>query len=280
MKNKSIRTYFHVLRESTISYFKEGAHFHAATISYYTLFSTIPLLYLIVVSFGKLFGEEFCIKAISDLIRNNVGLTNIDVFTGYIKSIHEQSRSWILNLVMVGALLYSCSAFMVSLKHSINEFFDVEHTKEERNVFLDLIKFRFLSLSYLALMALVIFLLYFLQLFVFSFVSSWFSSSNFGFIIIQQGFSLLLNYIIILFIFKFLQDGKVTWRLASTGAWLTSILLLLSQLLIKWYLQRYFFLGKGDIIGSVFILMAWVFYSAQVIFFGAKFTYIYGKNSR
>ena len=278
MKNKSIRTYFNVLRESTFSYFKEGAHFHAATISYYTLFSTIPLLYLIVVSFGKLFGEEFCIKAISDLIRNNVGLTNIDVFTGYIKSIHEQSRSWILNLVMVGALLYSCSAFMVSLKHSINDFFDVEHEKNNRNIFLDIIKFRFLSLSYLALLALVIFLLYFLQLFVFSFVSSWFNSSNFGLIFIQQIFSLSLNFIIILFIFKFVHDAKISWRLASTGAWLTAILLLLSQLLIKWYLQRYFLLGKGDVIGSVFILMAWVFYSAQVIFFGAKFTYIYGKN--
>ncbi|MFM7723199.1 MAG: YihY/virulence factor BrkB family protein [Bacteroidota bacterium] len=273
------RNSFSIFKETFSSFFEERAHLHAATISYYTLFAMIPLLYLIIVSFGRILGESYCIQVISDLFKNNIGLNDIHLFTDYIKTIHQQSRSWLLNVSMIGALLYSCSAFMVSLKHSMNDFFEIEPNKQRKiNLFLELIKFRFLSLSYLALIALIIFMLYFLQVFAFSVLSSWFSEVSFGYLFLQYFFSILLNFSIITFVFKYIHDGKVSWKIASKGGLLTAFLLFFSQMVIKWYLQRYFFLGKGDLIGSIFILMAWVFYSAQVIFFGAKFTYIYGKN--
>jgi len=277
-KNKKIKALFTLFKTTVLSFFEERAHLHAATISYYTLFSMIPLLYLTVISFGWFFGEAFCLQVISDLFQKNIGLKDIHVFTDYIKNIHQQGRSWVLNSVMVATLLYSCSAFMVSLKHSVNEFFDVEQKNEDKmNIFLELLKFRFLSLSYLAMIALVIFLLYFLQIFAFNVLSSWFASTHFWAVLMQIVFSLTLNFSIILMVFKFVSDAKVSWNIATKGAFFTAVFLLLSQLLVKWYLTRYFFLGKSDLIGSIFILMTWVFYSAQVIFLGAKFTYIYGK---
>jgi membrane protein len=136
-------------------------------------------------------------------------------------------------------------------------------------------------LAYLAVFALLILLSYFIQIFAFSVLENWLSSSignvHVGVILVHHLFSILLNLLIIALIFKFVQDGKVRWSLAFKGALLTSLLLFMSQVIIKYYLQHYFFLGKGDVVGSMFVLMAWVFYSAQVIFFGAKFTYVYGK---
>ena len=273
---KKIRTVF---KETFSAFFEERAHLHAATISYYTLFAMIPLLYLIVVSFGRILGEEFCIRIITDLFKKNIGLNDIHFFTDYIKNINQRSQSWLLNLSMIAALLYSCSAFMVSLKHSMNDFFDIEQNRQRKlNVFLELLKFRFLSLSYLALIALIIFTVYFLQVFAFSILSSWFTSIHLGYLLLQYFFSIALNFLVIAFVFKYNHDGYISWDLATKGALVTAVLLFFSQLMIKWYLQHYFFLGKGDFIGSIFILMAWVFYSAQVIFFGAKFTYIYDKH--
>jgi membrane protein len=86
-----------------------------------------------------------------------------------------------------------------------------------------------------------------------------------------------MNVFIITFIFKYVHDGSIEWKLAIKGGFITALLLFISQLVIKYYLQHYFFLGKGDVVGSMFIIMAWVFYTAQIIFFGAKFTYMYGK---
>jgi membrane protein len=98
------------------------------------------------------------------------------------------------------------------------------------------------------------------------------------FSILDFSFSVLLNYIIFLLIFKFLNNGKVTWRVASMGAIVTAVLLFLGQLLIKYYLLNMFVLGTAGIAGSLFIFMAWVHYSSQIIFVGAKFTYTFSKK--
>ena len=280
--DKSSKKFLHILRNATAEFFEEGAFFHGAALAYYTLFALIPLLYLTLISFGKIFGEDLCINAVTEIFQKNIGIEDISIFTSYLKNLNNQSKSFSLNLVMIIALLYSCSAFMVSLKYSINDFFNIQKRKREKlNVVMDILKFRFLSLAYLAVFALLILLSYFIQIFAFSILENWMSSSSgnvlIGFILFHHLFSILLNLLIIAFIFKFVHDGTVRWRLAFKGALLTSLLLFMSQLIIKYYLQHYFFLGKGDVVGSMFILMAWVFYTAQVIFFGAKFTYVYGK---
>lgn len=280
--DKSSKKILHILRNATAEFFEEGAFFHGAALAYYTLFALIPLLYLTLISFGKIFGEDLCINAVTEIFQKNIGIEDISIFTSYLKNLNNQSKSFSLNLVMIIALLYSCSAFMVSLKYSINDFFNIQKLKREKlNVVMDILKFRFLSLAYLAVFALLILLSYFIQIFAFSILENWMSSSFgnvlIGFILFHHLFSILLNLLIIAFIFKFVHDGTVRWRLAFKGALLTSLLLFMSQLIIKYYLQHYFFLGKGDVVGSMFILMAWVFYTAQVIFFGAKFTYVYGK---
>ena len=280
--DKSSKKILNILRIATAEFFEEGAFFHGAALAYYTLFALIPLLYLTLISFGKIFGEDLCINAVTEIFQKNIGIEDISIFTSYLKNLNNQSKSISLNLVMIIALLYSCSAFMVSLKYSINDFFNIQKLKREKlNVVMDILKFRFLSLAYLAVFALLILLSYFIQIFAFSILENWMSSSFgnvlIGFILFHHLFSILLNLLIIAFIFKFVHDGTVRWRLAFKGALLTSLLLFMSQLIIKYYLQHYFFLGKGDVVGSMFILMAWVFYTAQVIFFGAKFTYVYGK---
>ena len=272
----------YILKKATAEFFEEGAFFHGAALAYYTLFALIPLLYLTLISFGKIFGEDMCINAVTEIFQKNIGIEDISVFTAYLKNLNNQSKSFSLNLVMIIVLLYSCSAFMVSLKYSMNDFFNIQKRKREKlNVVMDILKFRFFSLAYLAVFALLILLSYFIQIFAFSVLENWLSSSignvHVGVILVHHIFSILLNLLIIALIFKFVHDGKVRWSLAFKGALLTSLLLFMSQVIIKYYLQHYFFLGKGDVVGSMFVLMAWVFYSAQVIFFGAKFTYVYGK---
>lgn len=282
MHSKSNKSFLTVLRLSVVEFVEEGAFFHGAALAYYTLFAMIPLLYLTLISFGKVFGEHVCIDAITMILRKNVGIQDISVFTGYLQSLNNQSKSLALNIVMILVLLYSCTAFMVSLKFSMNEFFNIQKKKRENlNIIMDFLKFRFVSIGLLAFFALAIMLSYFIQIVAISLLENWFSSKignvHFGFVLLHHAFSILMNVVIIAFIFKYVHDGAVEWKLAFTGGLLTAVLLFISQLGIKYYLQHYFFLGKGDVVGSMFILMAWVFYTAQVIFFGAKFTYVFGK---
>lgn len=285
MRQKKHITYFQILKNTVVEFLEEGSYFHGASLSYYTLFALIPLLYLSLLSFGNVFGQDRCIEIITELFQKNIGIDDIAIFTNYLKYMGRQSNSWVLNGFMIFLLLYSCSAFMVSLKYSINEFFNIQKRKREKlNIIMDFLKFRFLSITYLAIFALVIFVVYFIQIFAFSFLENYFhnkfGSLHVGYVVFHHLLSIAMNFVIIAIIFKYVHDGEIRWRLACYGALLTAVLLYLSQMVIKLYLQEYFFLGKGDVIGSLFILLAWVYYSSQVIFFGAKFTYVLGKHRK
>jgi membrane protein len=122
---------------------------------------------------------------------------------------------------------------------------------------------------------------YFAQLIILSFGDKLFSELN-G---LRELFSLLTqhfipfitNVIIFYFVLKYISDGFVHRRLAIAGSLVTATLLYLGQLGIKFYLTHYFFAKDTGIAGTILILLAWVYYTSQIIFFGAKFTAVYAK---
>ena len=272
-----------VFKDSIIGYFSEGAFFHGAALAYYTLFSFVPIVYLSTSIFGRLVGKENMQSIIIDLLQNQIGISDTKGLIDFLNSLNFDKPSLFLEIISIGILLYGCSAFLVSLKRSINEFFDISKKKRhEENIIMDIIGFRFLSVAYLAIFAFIIILLYFLQGFIFYAFTNYLHYKN-GFIdftleFFQHLISIFSNILIFTIVFKYIHDGFVPIKLAIKGAFVTSVLLFLSQLLIKYYLHNYFFLGNMGIAGSLFIFLAWVHYSAQIVFFGAKFTAVLAER--
>ena len=265
-------------------YVQQGAFHHGAALAYYTLFAFIPILYLTTSIYGRMIGAKNMRVIVSDLLHDGLGLTDAESILHLVDSMSIDKPSFFMEVVSVGVLLYTCSAFMLSLKRSLNEFFNVtKKNRQESNLFMELIGFRFISVFMLAVFALVIILFYFAQVFVFSALNSWIHWHN-GFIdvsfkILQIGLTLVSNVLIFSLIFKYMHDAKVSWRVAFKGAILTAILLYFSQWILSYSLQHFFMMGQLGIANSIFMMLAWVHYSAQIIFLGAKFTYQVGKAS-
>jgi membrane protein len=265
-------------------YVQQGAFHHGAALAYYTLFAFIPILYLTTSIYGRMIGAKNMRVIVSDLLHDGLGLTDAESILHLVDSMSIDKPSFFMEVVSVGILLYTCSAFMLSLKRSLNEFFNVtKKNRQESNLFMELIGFRFISVFMLAVFALVIILFYFAQVFVFSALNSWIHW-HIGFIdvsfkILQIGLTLVSNVLIFSLIFKYMHDAKVSWRVAFKGAILTAILLYFSQWILSYYLQHFFMMGQLGIANSIFMMLAWVHYSAQIIFLGAKFTYQVGKAS-
>ena len=284
-KNRANRWYlnFQIIKLAFVNYIKEGAFFHGAALAYYTLFALFPILYLAISSFGKIVGRDKMVSIIQHLFYEKVGLADTDTIIEYLKVIDLDNGSWLMSVVSVLVLLYACSAFLVSLKRSLNDFFDVQHDQND-NVVLKLVSFRFLSVFLLSAFALVIILFYFFQIFVVSLIEhsvlAYNGIINFSMLCLNHALSITSNVLIFWVILKYVNDAKVSSKLALKGAILTALLLYGSQLAIKYYLQNYFFLGKSGIAGSLFILLAWVNYSAQIIFFGAKYTHVLQQKTK
>jgi len=264
------------------TYVQKGAFHHGAALAYYTLFALIPIIYLTTSIYGRVIGQQNMREIITTLLKSGLGLQDSGSVLQLVDSMSIEKPNFFLELVSIGVLLYTCSAFMISLKRSLNEFFQVsKKSREDSNLFMEIIGFRFLGVLLLAVFALVIILFYFLQIFIFSAITGWLHWNN-GFVdislqLLQILLTLLSNILIFTLIFKYMHNAKVSWRIARDGAVVTAILLYLSQWVIGYYLQHYFIMGTLGVANSIFIMLAWVHYSAQIVFFGAQFTFQISK---
>ena len=85
-------------------------------------------------------------------------------------------------------------------------------------------------------------------------------------------------------LYRFLPDVRLRWRDVTTGAFVTAILFTIGQQLIGLYLGQSSVSSSYGAAGSVMILLLWVYYSCQILLFGAEFTRVYaerhGANAR
>lgn len=272
-----------LIKDAFFEFLAEKGLFHGAALAYYTLFAMVPLFYLCIAFFGKIIGQEVMLEIISNLLTNQVGIQDVDGIMEFLSGMDFEKGNFMLEIVSMVALLIASSAFLVALKQSINEFFDLEvNYSTKRKAFVNNVLFRLVSVVFVGVMTVVVIVIYFAQTILISTSDDWFQGSTVFHTVFTSvathGLSLLSNVIIFTLVFKYVHDGFVKWKLALGGAIVTSILLYSGQLLIKYYLFNYFFAAEAGIAGSMFIILAWIYYSSQIIFFGAKFTCVYAKK--
>lgn len=79
-------------------------------------------------------------------------------------------------------------------------------------------------------------------------------------------------------LFRFLPDMRLRWRDVTTGAVVTALLFTLGQQVIGWYLGQSAFVAGYGAAGSMMILLLWVYYSCQILLFGAEFTRVWAAR--
>jgi membrane protein len=76
-------------------------------------------------------------------------------------------------------------------------------------------------------------------------------------------------------LFRFLPDVRLRWRDVMTGAAVTAVLFTIGQQVIGLYLGQSDIASSYGAAGSMMILLLWVYYSCQILLFGAEFTRVY-----
>jgi membrane protein len=97
------------------------------------------------------------------------------------------------------------------------------------------------------------------------------STTNFG---ISSG----TITVIFAMILKVLPDVRIAWRDVWMGGFMTALLFNLGKFLLGYYLGRSSVTSAYGAAGSLVVILLWVYYSAQILFFGAQFTRIYANT--
>src|SRR6185436_14028766 len=87
--------------------------------------------------------------------------------------------------------------------------------------------------------------------------------------------SLIVTTGLFALLFRFLPDVHIRWGDVMTGALATAVLFTIGQQLIGLYLGQSSMASSYGAAGSVMILLLWVYYSCQILLFGAEFTRVY-----
>jgi membrane protein len=254
----------------------ERSFMHGAALAYYAVFALVPILYLSVAVFGRIVGHETMVEIITNFLTDQIGLTDVTGILEFLGQLDLGGGNILMEIVGMFALMFSSTALINSLRQSINDFYDLAKlTGSRKKLILRSALFRLLSMLFITGATVLLVIFYFAETIFLSLGNS--LLENYDFLnslfthLAQHGIPLIANGIIFAFVFKYLHDGRVIWRRAVQGAVVTSILLYLGQLLIQYYLTNYFFAASGGVIGTILIILVWVYYSSQIIFLGAKY---------
>ena len=104
---------------------------------------------------------------------------------------------------------------------------------------------------------------------------------NIPFGLIALGNEVLMVFLLtILFamLFKILPDAKISWGDVWIGGAITALLFFLGRYLLGLYLGRSTISSAYGAAGSLVVILMWVYYSSQILFFGAAFTQVYARR--
>lgn len=273
---------FIVLTKTSFKEFFDGGYsfIHGAALAYYAVLALVPILYLAITYFGKIVGQEKVIVIIGDVLKKNMGVADITSLTAlmYQWNIGKGGTS-VLQITGIIALIIIATTLLNSLRKSINIFFGIKQVRHV-HFLLDVLLKRLLYFGLIAGFATVTIIIYFAQSIILSFgtdllVHGGIAEKSF-FFILEHLSVLIINFLIFTFVFKFVHDGKVRWKLAMTGGFFTALLLYFGQLLINYYLLNFFF-AKGGIAASILAILTFIMYSSQIIFLGAKYMSVYAR---
>lgn len=270
---------WNLLKDTVRAWSDDKVPRHGAALAYYTVLSLVPLLVVIIAMIGFFFGHELVQSYLLKQIGSLVGPQSAEAIQGMIQRASEPSTGIVATVLATGTLLLGASGVFAQLQDSLNSIWGVK-PKEGRGLW-SLIRDRFLSFAatlgtgFLLLVSLVLST-------ALSALGKWFGGWLPAPELILQVLELRVSLGVItgLFamIFKVLPDAQVAWSHVWIGAALTALLFTVGKFAIGLYL------GKSDVgsaygaAGSLVIVLVWVYYSAQILLFGAEFTQVYANN--
>jgi membrane protein len=268
-----------LFKETFQEWQKDKASRLAAALSYYTIFSLAPLLIIIIAIVGAVYGEGEATNAIKIQLQGLVGAESATLIQSVIDNASKPQQGTIASIISVVVLLFGATGLFGELQDSLNTIWEVQ-PKPGRAV-KNMVRQRFLSfamilgIGFLLLVSLVMST-------ILTAVTTYFSNLLPGADFIWQLVNFLLSFAVttILFglIFKVLPDVKIVWSDVLIGASLTSLLFSLGRFLLGQYLARATFSSTYGAAGSIVVLLFWVNYAAQILFFGAEFTQVYARR--
>lgn len=249
----------------------EDAPSLGAAIAYYTVFSIAPLLVIVIAVAGALFGREAVQGRVVAELSGLIGVEGARLVEALVAAASDTGRGRVAGAIGGGLLLVGATSVFAELQGALDRLWHVPARRRASGLWA-LVRARLLSFGLILGVA----FLLMVSLTVSAALSALGTLGVVGGEALLQATHIVLSLAVFtgLFamIYKLLPSLPIAWRDVWVGAFATAVLFEAGKLLIGLYLGRSGVTESFAAAGSLVVLLAWVYYAAQVFLLGAAFT--------
>ena len=267
---------WHILKTAVDQWFEHRSARLGAALAYYSVFSMGPLLLIVTSVAGLFFGADAVRTGLSEQFKSLLGGAGSQAVEAMLQGASSTHGGRLAAISGVVLLVVAALGVVSQLKDAINTIWNVAEPKDVQvswYVRTYLVSFAgILALGFLLAVSLA--------------VSTGLSALSTHLSIGKTLFGVLLNTAVslvalsVLFamLFKWFPDTKVAWRDVVPGAVATAVLFNLGKFAIGWYIGTQGLESTYGAAASLVVLLVWVYYSAQIVLFGAELTHAYATE--
>ena len=271
-----------LLKQTFNEWLQDKAPQLGAALAYYTVFSLAPLILVLLSIVGVVFRKDpaGAWDKITQQMSYFLDPSAVQVVQNIAEKASQPGKSTVATIIGVALALFGASGVFGQLQDALNTIWGVK-AKPGGGIW-GFLRNRFLSFGMVAGVCFLLLVSLTLESLLKGF-SHYVQSVLPGGIVVAMTVYLIFDFAVIVFlfamIFKFLPDATIQWRDVWIGAVMTAILFGIG----KWLLGLYLGSGAaGSAYGpasSLITLLLWVYYSSQILLFGAEFTQVYADQS-
>lgn len=276
MKFKNIKR---LVRDSYDKWNDDNASSLGASLAYYTVFSLAPLLIIVISVAGIFFSHEAVRQNIIAESQSLYGSQGADYLKILIDNSEKQSTDVLAAVIGFVTLILGATGVFGSLKQSLNIIWKAE--KPKRSSILDKVKDRVVSLG----MILSIGFLLIISLVVSTLINAasvhflrGVDEAKWLFQVIDIVISFGITSLLFGLVYRFLPTCRLPWKECLGGGIVTATLFICGKFLLGLYLGSGAVSSAYGAAGSFVLILVWIYYSAQIFYFGAELVYSYARQ--
>jgi len=266
-----------ILQEAHKEWQNDGGARMGAALAFYSILSLAPLLVIAVALAGLFFDQAVAREHLMNQVSELVGPEGAAAIEVMLDSGTKEGGK-LATILGIATLVFGASGVFGELQAAMDAVWDV---KPKPTTWWDMLRMRFLSFTMVigtAFLLLISLVISTIIASVHSSLETKLPQFEVGWHALSSLATLLIVTLLFAMIFKVLPDAKVAYRDVWAGAFLTAILFSIGKLAIGLYLGKSGLASGYGAAGSLVVLIVWVYYSSQILFFGAEITHVIARR--
>jgi membrane protein len=292
-----LKPFMRLMRETVQEWSEDGASRIAAALAYYAIFSLSPLLIFIAIILGFAIDRQTLETSLIDGAEGTIGQQGAQILRSLLMNVEIDTSSIVGSIISLTIVIWGASNLFTQLQHALNKIWEVRVRPGSPPVgFIinRLESFGLLGFAAFSLLGITIANMALSRLIGGTVDPSALLGTSLmrvGILPVPDGgvavvliraaqalMSISALTIIIAMVYKFLPDVVIHWKDVLVGSAFTAALLFIGQFLVGIYLANANVGSVFGAAGSLTAILVWIYYTAQILLFGAEFTEVWARH--